>query len=113
MELSDMRRYFRMMCLSFAEICGWFYHPVIRVPTNKIDDYGKTRLICDYLNVHVCTNIRYKERVVFLDMICAVVRSTIACIGYFHHYNLNFILLLKIDARGPMKLIQVKKFILL
>ena len=70
-------------------------------------------MICDNLNVHLRTNKRYEERAVFLDLICVGFRSTIACIGYFCHYNLTFLLLLTIDVRGPMKLIQVKKFIVL
>ena len=41
-------------------ICGnmrvIFNHPVICVCTNKRDEYGNTRVICDYLNVHVHKN---------------------------------------------------------
>ena len=62
------------------------------------------RVICDNLNVH-SRKKRYEERAVFLDMICTGVSITIACIGYFHHYNITFILLLTFYLRGYMKLI--------
>ena len=47
----------------------------------------------------------------FLDLICAGFCSTILCTGYFFHYNLTFLIFLTIDARGSMKLIQEKSFI--
>ena len=37
--------------------------------------------------------------------------STIACIGYFCHSNLTFLILITIDVRGFVKLVQAKKFI--
>ena len=88
-------------------------HLGIRVRTNKIYLYGKMQVICDHLNVHICTNKRYKERAVFSYTIWMGVRSTTACIGHFHHYNLTFLLLLKIYVIGSMKMIQEKKFIVL
>ena len=36
---------------------------------------------------------------------------TIACIGYFCHSNLTLLILITIDVRGFMKLLQAKKFI--
>ena len=65
----------------------------VQIKRNK---YGKMRVICDHLNVHIHTNKRYKERVVFLDLICAGVCINIACIGSFHHSSLTFIFLLTI-----------------
>ena len=68
-------------------------------------------MICDHLNVHIRKNRRYKEHMVFLDLICTSVPSNIACIGLFHHSNITFLILITIDVIESMKLIQAKKFI--
>ena len=88
-----------------------FDHLVIFVHTNKRYYYRETRVICDNLNVHFHTNIRYEECAVCLDMIYAGVCFTIACIGYFCHYNITFLFFLKIDVKESMELIQENKFI--
>ena len=86
-------------------------YPIIRVRTNKIYQYVKTRMIFDHLDFHARTNKRYEERAVFLDISCTGFRSTIVCIGYFLHSNLTFLIFITIDMRGSMKLVQAKNFI--
>ena len=88
-------------------------HPVICICTNKIYLYGKMLVSCYNLNVFVLINKRYEEHAVFLYLILLGFLSAIACIVYFCHSNIKFLLLFTIDVRGSVKLIQAKKFIVL
>ena len=83
-----------------------FDYLVVRVCTDKIYYYGYTRVVFDHLNVLIHTNQIYEENAVVLDLRCAGFHGTIACIGYFCHFNLDFIILLTISLRGFMKLVQ-------
>ena len=84
-------------------------HQVICFHTNKIDEYGKTWVICDHLVVHVRTNK------LFLHLINAGFCIIFACIGYFRgffrvHYSSLLVVLLVfvIGVRGSVKLVRLK-----
>ena len=49
----------------------------------------------------------------FLHLIDAGVSSTFACIVYFNYYTIIVISLVVIYVRGPMKLINLKEFVVL
>ena len=89
-------------CGKARVICDY---TVICVRKNKMYYYRKTQVIFIHLDVHFHTNKRYKERAVFLDLICVEFCSKITCIGCFCHFNLTFLLLITIGVRGSMKLV--------